>query len=572
MQVQINKNWIRVAALFFFLICVFLLFKLYNLQVLKHEEYRDISNRQNINKTTVVNDREPIILRYKDGKELFAAIDKKVYKVFINPKVIKNPEDTFNLLSEITEIDENDFFEKISNKNSNSQLLSKNFENEESEKIKALKLQGVFVESENKRFYPGKELAAQTIGFVSYKGDKLVGTYGLESLYDEVLRKDRENSLKNFFVQIFSGSSNSIINSKNSGSIELTIEPNVQTFAEEVIKDLNQKWNPKKTGIIIMNPKNGEIYAIAQAPSFDLNNFNEQKDVSIFNNDVVSSIYQMGSIIKPLTIAIGIEEGKITPTSTYEDKGSLTLNGETFYNHDKKAHGVVDMQEVINKSLNLGVTHVALLVGEAKFRDYIKKMFDDKTGIDLPGELSPKISNLDSLRSIEIASASFGQGIALTPISTIRSLASLANGGYLVHPHLVKSIKYEMGKSKDLEVYEKKKIFKEETVRQTTNMLVKAVDEALLGGKISMENYSIAAKTGTAQIASGGKYLEDSYFHSFIGYFPAYNPEFIILMYTVEPKGVLYSSDTLTLPFSDIVKYLINYYNIEPDRQNETIN
>jgi stage V sporulation protein D (sporulation-specific penicillin-binding protein) len=572
MQEQISKNWIRVAASIFFLVCCFLLYKLYNLQVLKHDEYKNISNRQNINVTTVINDREPIILKYKDGKEFFAAIDKKIYKVFINPKVIKNPEDTFNLLSEITEIDENDFFEKISKKNTNSQLLSKNFEREEAEKIKALKLQGVFVESESKRFYPGKELAAQTIGFVSYKDNRLIGTYGLENLYNEVLKKDKDNSLKNFFVQIFSSNNNFNINSNNSGSIELTIEPNVQTFAEEVIKGIGRKWNSKKTGIIIMNPKNGEIYAMAQAPTFDLNNFGQEKDLSVFNNDLVGSIYQMGSIIKPLTIAIGIEEGKITPQSTYEDKGSLTLNGLTFYNHDKKAYGIVDMQVVMNKSLNLGVTHVALLVGETKFRDYMRKLYGNKTGIDLPGELSPKINNLDSLRSIEIANASFGQGIALTPISTIRSLASLANGGYLVHPHVVKSIKYDMGESKDLEIYEKEKIFKDETVRQTTQIMVNAVDKALLSGKISMENYSIAAKTGTAQIASGGKYLEDSYFHSFIGYFPAYNPEFIILMYTVEPQGILYSSDTLTIPFSDIVKYLINYYNIEPDRQNETIN
>lgn len=566
MQSQISIFRIRLFVLFFAVFFILIIFKLYDLQVNKFDSYKEISNKQYVEFSPDYTDRAAIILRYKDGKEFFAAIDKSNYNIFIDPRVIKNPEDVFNILSAEISLNAEDFFVKTTKKNDSSELIANNVSKEITEKIMKLRLQGISNDEKKFRFYPGKELAAHIIGFLSYKGDNLTGTYGLERQFNDLLIKEKNVLFKNFFVQLFAGPNEKKNTKENLESIVLTIEPNVQTFAEETISKINKQWNPKKVGIIIMNPENGEIYAMALSPTFDLNNFGKEENVSIFNNDIVESIYQMGSIIKPLTIAIGIEENKISPNSTYNDLGSMTLNGETFYNHDKKPHGVVNMQEVLNKSLNLGAAHVALLVGESKFRDYIKKIFDQKTEIDLPNEVGSKIDNLDSLQSIEIASASFGQGIAVSPIQTIRALNTLANGGYLIYPHVVKSIKYSLNKEEEIKPKEKIKIFNGETTAQVSSMLVKAVDEALLGGKISMKNYSIAAKTGTAQVVENGKYSEDKYFHSFIGYFPAFDPKFIILLYAVEPRGVLYSADSLTLPFSEIVKYLINYYQIEPDR------
>jgi cell division protein FtsI (penicillin-binding protein 3)/stage V sporulation protein D (sporulation-specific penicillin-binding protein) len=244
------------------------------------------------------------------------------------------------------------------------------------------------------------------------------------------------------------------------------------------------------------------------------------------------------------------------------------LNNRTIYNHDKKERGVVDMQAVLNNSLNTGVSFVVGRVGNQRFVDYMRKLFRDETSIDLPAEGSPLISNLDSLRAVEVTTASFGQGIAITPIQTIRALAALGNGGQLVQPHVIKEIRYEYGVIKKIEEPKPVQIFSKETSEEISRMLVRVVDEALLGGTVKMENYSIAAKTGTAQIVdpNTGGYSEDRYLHSFFGYFPAFDPKFIVLLYTIEPKGVAYASHTLTLPFIDIAKYLINYYEIEPDR------
>lgn len=178
------------------------------------------------------------------------------------------------------------------------------------------------------------------------------------------------------------------------------------------------------------------------------------------------------------------------------------------------------------------------------------------------------VNNLNAPRDVEYATASFGQGIALTPVETIRALATLANGGKLVTPHLAEKIEYDDGTIEEIAHPEPKQVLKPETSEEISRMLSIVVDDALRGGTVALPNHSIGAKTGTAQMADseGGGYYEDRYLHSFFGYFPAYEPRFIVFMYTVEPQGVRYASETLTDPFMEIARFLINYYSIPPDR------
>jgi cell division protein FtsI (penicillin-binding protein 3)/stage V sporulation protein D (sporulation-specific penicillin-binding protein) len=322
------------------------------------------------------------------------------------------------------------------------------------------------------------------------------------------------------------------------------------------------------TGAIIMDPNTGSIYAMNAVPTFDLNS-RQDATIEEFRNPLVEDVYEMGSIIKPLTMAAGLDSGAITRSSSYYDAGFITLNDYTIKNFDGKGRGTVPMQEILNQSLNTGVSWIVTQMGKEKFRTYFTNYgLGEETGIDLPGEAQGLVENLQSPRDVEYATASFGQGIALTPVETIRALASLANGGKLVTPHLADRIEYDDGTIEKIAYPEPKQILKEETSEEISRMLSVVVDDALRGGNVALPNHSIGAKTGTAQMAdsAGGGYYEDRYLHSFFGYFPAFEPRFIVFMYTVEPQNVRYASETLTDPFMEIARFLINYYSIPPDR------
>jgi cell division protein FtsI/penicillin-binding protein 2 len=225
------------------------------------------------------------------------------------------------------------------------------------------------------------------------------------------------------------------------------------------------------------------------------------------------------------------------------------------------------MQDVLSQSLNVGAAHVESILGNKKFAEYMFGFgLNEKTGIDLPNEGKNMVDTLNRSNAVDFATAAFGQGIALTPISTIRALAVIANGGVLVSPHVVKQIDYKIGITKDISPVTNRRVIKRATSEEVTRMLTYSVDKVLVNGTLRIPNYSVAAKTGTAQIAKNGSYVDNEVLHSFIGYFPSYNPKFIILLYTVNPKGVKYGSETLSEPFMDMVKFLINYYEVPPDR------
>jgi cell division protein FtsI/penicillin-binding protein 2 len=358
-------------------------------------------------------------------------------------------------------------------------------------------------------------------------------------------------------------------NLKQEGDIVTTIEPTVQSFFQEVLASTTAKWDADYVGGIIINPTTGEIYAMDTYPTFDPNNTQAEKNIQVFSNRLVEDTYEMGSIIKPLTIAAGIDKGLITAHSTYDDTGSIMVNGKKISNFDGKARGVVDMQQVLSQSLNLGVAHVVRLLGNTQFTDYMYKFgLNEKTGIDLPNEGRNQVKNLEAPRDLEHVTASFGQGIALTPMSTVRALSAIANGGLLIHPHVVKKINYKIGLVDEPAIELGNRVIKKETADEVSRMMVYSVDHVLSNGAIKLENYSVAAKTGTAQIAKsgGGGYYDDRFLHSFVGFFPAYNPKFLIFFFAYNPKGAKYGSETLTMPFSDTVRFLINYYEVPPDR------
>lgn len=553
------------------LLALVLFVRLYQVQIANGEEYRGLAERQYVHTTQNLFDRGSIYFSTKDGETVSAASIRSGFLIASNPSLIKDEEKTYEDLNVLYPLDKVEFTKHVSNKADTYEVLATKINEKTALAIKDKKIPGVSVYRDQWRYYPGDTLAAHSIGFIGYDGDTLAGRYGLERYYEDTLERNDETVSVNFFAEIFSNLGLFTYDAKQqrSGDLVTSLEPTVTRTLDSELQKIHEKLQSKVTGGIIMDPKTGEIYALSVTPGFDLN---DRGDASLqdFRNPLVEDVYEMGSIIKPLTIAAGIDTKTITAQTTYYDAGFLELDGYKIQNFDHKGRGTVPMQEVLNQSLNTGVATIVKMMGRTKYRDYLRKFeFGTETGIDLPSEAHGLVDNvLDSPRDVEYATASFGQGIAMTPIETIRALATLANGGMLVTPHVATEIRLSDGSINKVTYPDDKRVFTPETSEEISRMLTVVVDKALRGGTKKFEHYSVAAKTGTAQIKdpNGKGYYEDRYLHSFFGYFPSYNPRFIIFLYTVEPKGVQYASETLTDPFINMVKFLTNYYAIPPDR------
>ncbi len=560
---------IRIISIFIFMFAVLIVGRLYVLQIVDNDVYINKADRQYTSTAQKIFSRGNIFFQNKDGSLVSAATLQSGYIIAINPEVLKNPEEAYIKLNSIIPVGHEDFIAKAAKEKDPYEVIDQHVDPVIGQKIGDLKIPGLQIFKEKWRFYPGGNTAAHTLGILGFKGNEYAGRYGLERQFEiELLRKD--GAYVNFFAEIFSNIKKVASASEESeADIVTTIEPTVQMFLQSMIASTTERWSAQETGAIIMDPATGEILAMESFPTFDPNHPSDVKNVNVFSNPLIESVHEMGSIIKPLTVAAGIDAGVITAKSTYYDKGFVMINNKKVSNFDGKDRGVVSMQDLLSQSLNVGAAHVESLLGNKRFSEYMYSFgLGEKTEIELPNEGRNLVGNLNSNIDVDLATAAFGQGIALTPVSTIRALAVLANGGYVVKPHLVKKMLFKIGTTKETVVSLGTPVLKKETTEEIARMMVYSVDKVLSNGTLRLPNYSVAAKTGTAQIAKpgGGGYYEDQFLHSFIGFFPAYNPKFIIFLYTINPKGARYGSETLTSPFMETVKFLINYYEVPPDR------
>lgn len=569
MNTKSFQSRIRIVSLFVFLFACILVLKLFFLQIVHKNDYLARADRQYATPASDIFERGRILFSKNDGTEVIGATVISGFKVAIHTGKINDIENTYKSLNEIVPIDYESFISKASKNNDPYEEIAHKLTKEEANLISDLDLPGVSIFKESWRFYPGGRAGAHMLGFVAYRGDEKVGQYGLERFYNSTLSKSNDEIYLNFFAEVFSNIGKNF-EDKHEGDILTTIESTTQNVLEEEIQKTFEMWNADQAGAVIINPQTGEIYAMTVLPNFDLNEFGYVDDPSIYINPIVENVFEFGSVIKPLVMAGALDMGVITPETKYTDTGSITLNNKTIYNFDKKARGVATMQTVLDQSLNTGMVFVEKEMGHDKFREYMKSYgLGEKTGIDLPNETSGLIKNLDSKQDIDYATAAFGQGIAITPIEAVRAFSVIANGGTLINPHIAKEIRYEDGSTQALSYpAQNTKIISAESSEVITRMLVNVFDNSYGEGKYKFDHYSVATKTGTAQVAKpdGKGYYEDRHMHSFFGYFPAYDPKFLVFMYIKNPKGANYAAQTLIPPFVDITKFLINYYNLPPDR------
>ncbi|MEO6536369.1 MAG: penicillin-binding protein 2, partial [Candidatus Paceibacterota bacterium] len=493
------------------------------------------------------------------------------FLIAIDPERIGDAQTVYDSIhAEVPGLDHDAFFAAAAKTNDPYEVIAHHVSDDAGRAVDAKEMAGVIVERERWREYPAGVGAAQSVGIIAFDNDNLLaGRLGLERYYEDILAHGGQGVFGNFFAELFANLDNVILDARSAreGDVVTSIEPVVQKKLDQTLAAIQAQYGSKETGAIIMNPRTGEIYALDVVPSFDPNNF-KSADANYFGNPLVEKRYEFGSIFKMLTMTSGLDAGVITPDSTYNDTGCIEVNKKRICNYDLKARGVIPMQEILSQSLNVGASFIATRLGHQRFHDYFTHLgLGTETGIDLPSEIHGDIHNLDSPRDVEYDTASFGQGIATTPVETIRALSALANDGKIVTPHLATGIRLSSGIVKPLSWGEPVQVFKAEAAHETDQMLVKVVDTKLGGGKVKIPTMSVGAKTGTAQIAgTDGKYYANSYFHSFFGFFPASDPKFAILLYTREPQGVQYASETLTNPFISLTHFLINYYDLPPDR------
>ncbi len=560
---------------FFILCALFLLVRLYFVQVVHGKEYAQDAIAQYVEPVPETGERGDIFFTSKDGDLVSAAVMQTGWKLVIQPKNLIDAEALYDELNAVVPVDRERFFASAAKTGDPYEEVGFRLSDESAKAIRAKKLPGVLLVQDQWRFYPGEELAAQTVGFIGFSGESptKTGVYGLEKKWNDTLTLISSGKAVNPFAEIFASISAALSSdpATEQGSIITTLEPTVSKQLEDILERVMDTYTPKRAGGIVMDPKTGAVVALALRPTYDPNRYNTVGDIGVYSNQLVEGIYEMGSIVKPLAMAAALDAGAVTPKTTYDDVGCITKSGKKICNYDGKARGVVDMQEVLNQSLNVGMSFVADRMGSHALTEYFTRYgLGERTGIDIPAEARGNIKSLANGTGpdVNFASAAFGQGIAMTPIAMTRALGALANGGAIPSPYIVESVRQESGITRDIEHGESVQVLKPETVQTITNMLVTVFDKALLGGVLRQEHYSIAAKTGTAQIAipGGGGYYPDRYLHSFFGYFPAHEPRFIVFLFAVEPHGAEFASATLARPFLSLAQFLINYYDIPPDR------
>jgi cell division protein FtsI/penicillin-binding protein 2 len=564
---------IRIVLACVVLVALLIVARLYFVQIVHGQDYAQKADKQFASGSSGLFDRGSIYFTNKDGTLISAATLSTGFLVAINPQTLSDPEAAFSAIHSVASsslsVDHDTFITDAARKSQVYIEVAHHLTNAEGSALSTLQIPGVQVLLERWRYYPGGTLAAQSIGIVSYgSGDTLTGQTGLEATYNDTLERSDDSLYQNFFAELFSNVGNLLVSARDAreGDVVTTIEPEVEARLEDDIAKVNNEYSSQESGGIIMDPSTGAILALTSYPTYDENDL-QNVDPTLLGNPLVEQVHEFGSIMKPITMTSALDAGVITPKTTYDDTGCITVNKAKICNWDSKPRGVIPMEQIIVQSLNVGASWVATQLGQEEFHNYFTKIFGQKTGIDLPSENGALISNLSKPEQVYYDNAAFGQGIAVTPMQMIRALGAIANHGIMVQPHLVSAIHLDSGITRQLDWSQNVRIFSATSTNETIQMMDALDDGPLYNGKASIPTMSVAAKTGTAQLTDGhGGYYDNRFFHSFVGFFPSYNPRFIILLYTDDPKGVEYASETLDTTFLDLVHFLINYYAVPPDR------
>ena len=483
------------------------------------------------------------------------------------PNQIKNKEETATKLAEILNVSYDDMYKHVNKKTSIERVHpeGRKLSYEVADKIKALKLDGVYLVKESQRVYPYDTHMAHTLGFVGIDNQ---GLSGIELTYDEYLTgedgaikyysdaKGNKLSLSEVYEQPQDGM-----------NITLTINNEIQTSLERELSNAVTKYNPDRAIGLVMDPDTGEILAISARPTFDPNNYQDYSLEEINRNLPIWATYEPGSTFKIITLAAALEEGKVDlEKDTFYDRGSIKVENATIHCWKHGGHGKETFMQVVENSCNPGFVVLGQRLGKNTLFDYIDSFgFGKKTGVDLNGESSGIIFDRSKVGPVELATTAFGQGVSVTPIQQVTAVSAAINGGTLYKPYIVKSINEPETNTviKENKPTKVRQVISEETSKKVREALENVVANG--SGRTSyIEGYRVGGKTGTAQKVENGHYLSNNYILSFIGFLPADDPEVVVYIAIDNPKGTVQYGGTTVGPISKaVLKDCIKALNIE---------
>jgi cell division protein FtsI/penicillin-binding protein 2 len=542
-------------------------FRLVYLQMIKHDEYAGLAAEKHVYKQPIFAERGSIL----DANNEVLAHNTPVETVVADATHLNNRGATIPLLRDALEIPAGELAEKLEGERRYIVLKREvpiAVATALREKLRAQNLRGIYFERDSTRIYPNGSMLCHVIGFTDFEHH---GIQGVESSMEEYLHGQDgyryiEHNRAGQEIVLYRGQERT---PRNGYQVHLTIDLNLQNIVENEIDAAMREYTPQKATIILMRPQTGEILAMANRPNFDLNQRSEAKPEQMKNRAIIDMM-EPGSTFKIVTAATALNEHKVRPDTTiFCENGIWNFGGRPL--HDHKAYADLTVQDILVKSSNIGAAKLALSVGEQKFYEYIRRFgFGDRTGIELPGEIPGVIRPPQSWSKISITRIPMGHEVGVTPLQMTVAMATIANGGKLVTPRIVKSITTEEGKT--VSVFSPvvlRQVISPETAAQVGNALRGVVSDRGTAAAAAVPGFSISGKTGTAQkVDPKGGYEHGKYVVSFSGYLPSEHPEFVGLVvlddaHTTNPE-LNYGGLVAAPIFARIAEKAARYLDLEP--------
>lgn len=579
-----NKQRMVVAFLIMMFLVLLLAFRMAWIQIVKADEYGEKAKSQQTTDMSVEANRG--IIYDRNGKELASSATS--YSVWLRPnEVLKNytaqekKKEVSEKLALALDMKSEDVLKKIDSKSAIVNL-AKYVEKKKSDKVRNLEIAGVEISEGTKRYYPLGSSAAKLLGSVT---DDSVGRTGIEAEFDNFLsgisgRWIRETDLNG---DTLSNGSQKLYKAKDGYNLYLTIDEVLQNYAESAVKVGMAKTKAKRVMCLVMNPETGDILAMVTNPSFNPNNAMEPESKyekasfmkmtgteqgkylsKMWSNPIVSDLYEPGSTFKLITTSAALEEGVATPKSRFFDSGSMNVDGTVLHCWNKAGHGSQSLTEAVGNSCNTVQVNLALKIGKKKYYNYLDMFgITDTTHVDLPAETTAIIKKEAGLTNVDLATMSYGQGIAVTPIQLLTAVSSIGNEGMLMEPRIVKKMTDRNGKT--VKKYNTKVVRK--VISSKTASEMKGIMEFVVGkgggGNAKVPGYRIGGKTGTADKVVNGKYTKDTY-SSFVGMAPMEDPKLAVLVVVDSPMGTQFGSAVAAPIAQDFLKNALTYMEISP--------